>query len=87
MIKKIIFYLVFSVISLAQQIELKSIEKTIIANGQNYTTTLSQSYDEKNKKLEVLYIEKGLSPYTSKTFIQYDKDGKKELSNASFLYS
>ena len=54
MIKKIIFFLVFSVVSLAQQIELKSIEKTISVDGQNYTTTLSQSYDEKNKKLEVL---------------------------------
>lgn len=87
MIKKIIFYLVFSVISLAQQIELKSIEKTIIANGQNYTTTLSQSYDEKNKKLEVLYIEKGDYPFGTKEIIQFDTEGKKELSKEKFKYN
>lgn len=34
MIKKIIFFLVFSVVSLAQQIELKSIEKTMSVDGQ-----------------------------------------------------
>ena len=87
MIKKIIFYLVFSVISLAQQIELKSIEKTIIANGQNYTTTLSQSYDEKNKKLEVLYIEKVDYPFGTKEIIQFDAEGKKELSKEKFKYN
>lgn len=87
MIKKIIFYLVFSVISLAQQIELKSIEKTIIANGQNYTTTLSQSYDEKNKKLEVLYIEKADYPFGTKEIIQFDAKGKKELSKEKFKYN
>ena len=87
MIKKIIFFLVFSVISLAQQIELKSIEKTIIANGQNYTTTLSQSYDEKNKKLEVLYIEKGDYPFGTKEIIQFDTEGKKELSKEKFKYN
>ena len=87
MIKKIIFYLVFSVISLAQQIELKSIEKTIIANGQNYTTTLSQSYDEKNKKLEVLYIEKADYPFCTKEIIQFDAEGKKELSKEKFKYN
>ena len=87
MIKKIIFYLVFSVISLAQQIELKSIEKTIIANGQNYTTTLSQSYDEKNKKLEVLYIEKADYPFGTKEIIQFDTEGKKELSKEKFKYN
>ena len=87
MIKKIIFYLVFSVISLAQQIELKSIEKTIIANGQNYTTTLSQSYDEKNKKLEVLYIEKADYPFGTKEIIQFDEEGKKELSKEKFKYN
>ena len=87
MIKKIIFYLVFSVISLAQQIELKSIEKTIIANGQNYTTTLSQSYDEKNKKLEVLYIEKADYPFGTKEIIQFDAEGKKELSKEKFKYN
>ena len=69
MIKKIIFYLVFSVISLAQQIELKSIEKTISVDGQNYTTTLSQNYDEKDKKLEILYIEKGDYPFGTKEII------------------
>lgn len=87
MIKKIIFYLVFSVISLAQQIELKSIEKIIIANGQNYTTTLSQSYDEKNKKLEVLYIEKADYPFGTKEIIQFDAEGKKELSKEKFKYN
>jgi len=87
MIKKIIFYLVISVISLAQQIELKSIEKTIIANGQNYTTTLSQSYDEKNKKLEVLYIEKADYPFGTKEIIQFDAEGKKELSKEKFKYN
>ena len=87
MIKKIIFFLVFSVVSLAQQIELKSIEKTIIANGQNYTTTLSQSYDEKNKKLEVLYIEKGDYPFGTKEIIQFDTEGKKELSKEKFKYN
>ena len=87
MIKKIIFFLVFSVVSLAQQIELKSIEKTIIANGQNYTTTLSQSYDEKNKKLEVLYIEKADYPFGTKEIIQFDAEGKKELSKEKFKYN
>ena len=87
MLKTIIFYLVFSVISLAQQIELKSIEKTIIANGQNYTTTLSQSYDEKNKKLEVLYIEKADYPFGTKEIIQFDAEGKKELSKEKFKYN
>ena len=87
MIKKIIFFLVFSVILLAQQIELKSIEKTIIANGQNYITTLSQSYDEKNKKLEVLYIEKGDYPFGTKEIIQFDTEGKKELSKEKFKYN
>ena len=87
MIKKIIFFLVFSVILLAQQIELKSIEKTIIANGQNYITTLSQSYDEKNKKLEVLYIEKADYPFGTKEIIQFDAEGKKELSKEKFKYN
>ena len=87
MIKKIIFFLVFSVASLAQQIELKSIEKTIITNGQNYTTTLSQSYDEKNKKLEVLYIEKADYPFGTKEIIQFDAEGKKELSKEKFKYN
>jgi len=87
MIKKIIFFLVFSVVSLAQQIELKSIEKTIITNGQNNTTTLSQSYDEKNKKLEVLYVEKGDYPFGTKEIIQFDAEGNKELSKEKFKYN
>ena len=87
MIKKIIFFLVFSVVSLAQQIELKSIEKTIITNGQNYTTTLSQSYDEKDKKLEILYIEKGDYPFGTKEIIQFDAEGNKELSKEKFKYN
>ena len=87
MIKKIIFFLFFSVVSLAQQIELKSIEKTIITNGQNYTTTLSQSYDEKNKKLEVLYVEKGDYPFGTKEIIQFDAEGNKELSKEKFKYN
>ena len=87
MIKKIIFFLVFSVVSLAQQIELKSIEKTIITNGQNYTTTLSQNYDEKDKKLEVLYVEKGDYPFGTKEIIQFDAEGNKELSKEKFKYN
>ena len=87
MIRKIIFFLFFSIISLAQQIELKSIEKTIITNGQNYTTTLSQSYDEKNKKLEVLYVEKGDYPFGTKEIIQFDAEGNKELSKEKFKYN
>ena len=87
MIKKIIFFLVFSVVSLAQQIELKSIEKTIITNGQNNTTTLSQNYDEKNKKLEVLYVEKGDYPFGTKEIIQFDAEGNKELSKEKFKYN
>ena len=87
MIKKIIFFLVFSVVSLAQEVELKSIEKTIITNGQNYTTTLSQSYDEKDKKLEILYIEKGDYPFGTKEIIQFDAEGNKELSKEKFKYN
>ena len=87
MIKKIIFFLVFSVISLAQQIELKSIEKTISVDGQNYTTTLSQNYDEKDKKLEILYIEKADYPFGTKEIIQFDAEGKKELSKEKFKYN
>ena len=86
MIKKIIFFLVFSVISLAQQIELKSIEKTISVDGQNYTTTLLQNYDEKNKKLEVLYVEKGDYPFGTKEIIQFDAE-EKELSKEKFKYN
>ena len=87
MLKKIIFFLIFSTISLAQQIELKSIEKTISVNGQNYTTTLSQSYDEKNKKLEILYIEKTDYPFGTKEIIQFDAEGNKELSKEKFKYN
>ncbi|QQS88212.1 hypothetical protein [Fusobacterium canifelinum] len=87
MIKKIVFFLVFSVVSLAQQIELKSIEKTISVDGQNYTTTLSQNYDEKDKKLEILYIEKGDYPFGTKEIIQFDAEGNKELSKEKFKYN
>ena len=87
MIKKILFFLFFSIISLAQQVELKSVEKVIINDEEKSTISISQNYDKKTRKLEVLYIEKGLNPYTSKTFIQYDKDGKKELSNEEYRYN
>ena len=87
MIKKILFFLFFSIISLAQQVELKSVEKVIINDKEKSTISISQNYDKKTRKLEVLYIEKGLSPYTSKTFIQYDKDGKKELNNEEYRYN
>ena len=69
MIKKILFFLFFSIISLAQQVELKSVEKVIINDKEKSTISISQNYDKKTRKLEVLYIEKGLNPYTSKTFI------------------
>ena len=87
MIRKIIFFLFFSIISLAQQVELKSVEKVIINDKEKSTISISQNYDKKTRKLEVLYIEKGLNPYTSKTFIQYDKDGKKELNNEEYRYN
>ena len=87
MIKKMIFFLVFSIMSLAQQVELKSVERIITTDKEKSIITISQTYNEKTKKLEVLYIEKGLNPYTSKTFIQYDKDGKKELSNEEYRYN
>ena len=87
MIKKILFFLFFSIISLAQQVELKSVEKVIINDKEKSTISISQNYDKKTRKLEVLYIEKGLNPYTSKIFIQYDKDGKKELSNEEYRYN
>ena len=87
MIKKMIFFLVFSIMSLAQQVELKSVERIITTDKEKSVISISQTYNEKTKKLEVLYIEKGLNPYTSKTFIQYDKDGKKELSNEEYRYS
>ena len=82
-----IFFLVFSIMSLAQQVELKSVERIITTDKEKSIITISQTYNEKTKKLEVLYIEKGLNPYTSKTFIQYDKDGKKELSNEEYRYN
>ena len=87
MIKKIIFFLFFSIISLAQQVELKSVERIITTDKEKSIISISQTYNEKTKKLEVLYIEKGFNPYTSKTFIQYDKDGKKELSNEEYRYN
>ena len=87
MIKKILFFLFFSIISLAQQVELKSVERIITTDKEKSVISISQTYNEKTKKLEVLYIEKGFNPYTSKTFIQYDKDGKKELSNEEYRYN
>ena len=87
MIKKILFFLFFSIVSLAQQVELKSVERIITTDKEKSIIIISQTYNEKTKKLEVLYIEKGLNPYTSKTFIQYDKDGKKELSNEEYRYN
>ena len=87
MIKKMIFFLVFSIMSLAQQVELKSVERIITTDKEKSIISISQTYNEKTKKLEVLYIEKGFNPYTSKTFIQYDKDGKKELSNEEYRYN
>ena len=87
MIKKMIFFLVFSIMSLAQQVELKSVERIITTDKEKSVISISQTYNEKTKKLEVLYIEKGLSPYTSKIFIQYDKDGKKELNNEEYRYN
>ena len=87
MIKKILFFLFFSIISLAQQVELKSVERIITTDKKKSIISISQTYNEKTKKLEVLYIEKGFNPYTSKTFIQYDKDGKKELSNEEYRYN
>ena len=87
MIKKILFFLFFSIISLAQQVELKSVERIITTDKEKSIISISQTYNEKTKKLEVLYIEKGFNPYTSKTFIQYDKDGKKELSNEEYRYN
>ena len=62
MIKKILFFLFFSIISLAQQVELKSVEKVIINDKEKSTISISQNYDKKTRKLEVLYIEKGLVP-------------------------
>ena len=82
-----IFFLVFSIMSLAQQVELKSVERIITTDKEKSVISISQTYNEKTKKLEVLYIEKGLSPYTSKIFIQYDKDGKKELNNEEYRYN
>ena len=87
MIKKILFFLFFSIVSLAQQVELKSVERIITTDKEKSIISISQTYNEKTKKLEVLYIEKGFNPYTSKTFIQYDKDGKKELSNEEYRYN
>jgi len=86
MIKKIIFFLVFSVVSLAQQIELKTIERTINANDKSYTIITSQTYNIKNNKLEVLHIDKSPEQATYKEIIQFDIKGEKELSNEKFFY-
>ncbi len=86
MIKKIIFFLFLSVISLAQQVELKTIEKTINANDKSYTITTSQTYNIKNNKLEVLHIDKSPEQATYKEIIQFDIKGEKELSNEKFFY-
>ena len=86
MIKKIIFFLVFSVVSLAQQIELKTIERTINANDKSYTITTSQTYNKKNNKLEVLHIDKSPEQATYKEIIQFDIKGEKELSSEKFFY-
>ena len=86
MIKKIIFFLFFSIISLAQQVELKTIERTINANDKSYTITTSQTYNKKNNKLEVLHIDKSPEQATYKEIIQFDIKGEKELSNEKFFY-
>lgn len=86
MIKKIIFFLFLSVISLAQQVELKSIERKIDANGESYTIITSQTYNIKNNKLEVLHIDKSPEQATYKEIIQFDIKGEKELSNEKFFY-
>ena len=86
MIKKIIFFLFLSVISLAQQAELKTIERTINANDKSYTIITSQTYNIKNNKLEVLHIDKSPEQATYKEIIQFDIKGEKELSNEKFFY-
>ena len=86
MIKKIIFFLFFSIISLAQQVELKTIERTINANNKSYTIITSQTYNIKNNKLEVLHIDKSPEQATYKEIIQFDIKGEKELSNEKFFY-
>lgn len=86
MIKKIIFFLFFSIISLAQQVELKSIERTINANDKSYTIITSQTYYIKNNKLEVLHIDKSPEQATYKEIIQFDIEGEKELSSEKFFY-
>ena len=86
MIKKIIFFLFLSVISLAQQVELKTIERTINANDKSYTIITSQTYNIKNNKLEVLHIDKSPEQATYKEIIQFDIKGEKELSNEKFFY-
>ena len=86
MIKKIIFFLFFSIISLAQQVELKTIERTINANDKSYTIITSQTYNIKNNKLEVLHIDKSPEQATYKEIIQFDIKGKKELNSEKFFY-
>ena len=86
MIKKIIFFLFFSIISLAQQVELKTIERTINANDKSYTIITSQTYNIKNNKLEVLHIDKSPEQATYKEIIQFDIKGEKELNSEKFFY-
>ena len=86
MIKKIIFFLFFSIISLAQQVELKTIERTINADDKSYTIITSQTYNIKNNKLEVLHIDKSPEQATYKEIIQFDIKGEKELSSEKFFY-
>ena len=86
MIKKIIFFLFFSIISLAQQVELKTIERTINANDKSYTIITSQTYNIKNNKLEVLHIDKSPEQATYKEIIQFDIEDEKELSSEKFFY-
>ena len=56
MIKKIIFFLFFSIISLAQQVELKSVEKVIINDKEKSTISISQNYDKKTRKNIIFFI-------------------------------
>lgn len=87
MIKRIIFFLFFCVISLAQQVELKSVEKIITNDEEKSIILISQTYDEKTKKLEILYTEKKFNPSASKIIIQFDRQGKKELSKEEYTYN
>ena len=71
---------------MAQQVELKTIERTINANDKSYTIITSQTYNIKNNKLEVLHIDKSPEQATYKEIIQFDIKGEKELSSEKFFY-